>query len=194
MNVGKLLVGAIAAAAAMFLIGALFFATPLRGLGQGNLPNQQAAEVQRTLAANMPATGSYVVPDGGTQEQTVMYGQGPIALVHYNVGGFPAFDAAAMLGGFILYLLVALWMAAALWAVERQVRDFATRLRIIALFAVAFAAYAHLKMPVFYHLGWGHFVYLFVADALTLIAGGLIIARWFLPRDRSAPADAPTEV
>ncbi|MFN3945714.1 MAG: hypothetical protein ACK4K7_12380 [Allosphingosinicella sp.] len=194
MNLGKVLIGAVAAAFAMFIIGALFFATPLRGLGQGNLPNAQAAEVQRTLAANLPNTGTYIIPDGGTQEQTVMYGQGPIATVHYNTDGFAAFDAGSMAAGFVLYLLIALFIAGALWLMERQVRDFPTRAKVVSVLAVAASAYIHLKMPIFYHHGWGHYVYFFVADALTLSAGGLIIARWFLPANRTAPADAPTDV
>jgi hypothetical protein len=194
MKMGKVLLGAVAAAVAMFVIGAIFFATPLRGLGQGNLANAEAAEVQGALAANLPRTGTYLVPDGGTQEQTVMYGQGPIATIHYNTGGFAAFDAGSMLLGFILYLVVAILIAAALWAMERQVRDFTTRAKVVAVIAVAAAAYIHLKMPIFYHHGWGHYVYFFIADAVTLAAGGLIIARWFLPRHSAAPADAPTDV
>lgn len=194
MNYGKLGLGALSAAIVMFIIGGLFFATPLRGLGQGNLPNLQAAEVQRTLAANLPATGTYIVPDGGTQEQTVMYGQGPIATIHYNTDGFAAMATGSLLGGFILYLIVALVIAGGLWAIERQVTDFASRARIVIALSIAAAAYAHLKMPLFYHHGWGHYVFAFLADSLTLIAGGLIIVRWFLPRRAAAPADAPVDV
>lgn len=194
MNIGKILLGALVAAVAMFIIGAIFFATPLRGLGQGNLGNTEAAQVQSALAANLPRTGTYLIPDGGTQEQTVMYGQGPIATVHYNTEGFAAFDAGSMLAGFVLYLIVALLIATALWSIERQVRDFTSRAKVVAVLAVAASAYIHLKMPIFYHHGWGHYFYFFVADALTLAAGGLIIAKWFLPRNRAAPADAPSDV
>lgn len=194
MNLGKLIIGALVAAVAMFIIGALFFATPLAGLGQGNLPNAQAADVQRALAANLPSTGTYIVPDGTTQEQTVMYGQGPIATVHYNVNGFAAFDAGALAGGFVLYFILALVIGGGLWAIERQVVDFPSRARIVIALTAAVAAYAHLKMPIFYHHGWGHYIYMFVADTVTLAAGGLVIARFFLPRRAPAPGDAPVDV
>lgn len=195
MGIGRVILGAMIAAVVMFILGALFYATPVRGMGQGNVPDQQAAEVQRALAANLPETGTYIVPDASTDAQTVMYGQGPIATIHYNTGGFASFDSTAMLGGFILYLVIALLMAGALYAVERQVHDFASRARVVIGLVVMASAYIHLKMPIFYHHGWGHAIYAFVADAVTLGLGGLIIARFFLPHHRTqAPADAPTDV
>lgn len=191
---GKVLLGAIVAAVAMFIMGFIFFATPLASLGHGDLANAQAAEVQSTLARNLPETGTYLVPSDGTPEQTVMYGQGPIATIHYNTDGFASFDPGAMLAGFILYAVVAFFIAGALWAVERQVRDFGSRAKVVVALAFAAAAYIHLRMPIFYHHDWSHAVYFFIADAVTLAAGGLIIARWFLPRARSAPEEAPRDV
>ena len=79
---GRVIIGAAAAAIAMFIIGFLFFATPLVKLGTASLDNAQAAAVQQALAVNLPRTGTYFVPGADTPEQTVMYGQGPIATVH----------------------------------------------------------------------------------------------------------------
>jgi hypothetical protein len=195
MAMGRVIIGALVATLVMFILGALFYATPLRGMGQGNLPDQQAAEVQRSLAANLPQTGTYIVPDASTDAQTVMYGQGPIATIHYNTGGFASFDSSAMLGGLILYLVIALLMAGSLYAVERQVHDFASRARVVVGLVLMASAYIHLKMPIFYHHDWGHAIYAFIADAVTLGIGGLIIARFFLPRhSAAAPAEAPSEV
>ncbi len=191
---GRTLIGALAAAVAMFIIGAIFFATPLASLGHGGLPDTEAAEVQRALAVNLPETGTYVVPSDSTAQQTVMYGQGPIATIHYNTDGFATFDAGSMLVGFILYVVIAFFIAGALWAIERQVHDFASRAKVVVALAATAAAYIHLRMPIFYHHDWAHAIYFFIADSVTLGAGGLIIARWFLPRARSAPADAPQDV
>lgn len=190
---GRVIIGAVAAAIAMFIVGAIFLATPLIGVGWGTVDNLPAAEVRGALAANLPESGTYLVPGTQTPEQTAMYGQGPVATIHYNVGG-SALDPATMLLAFVFYLVIAFFLAGGLWAVERQVRDFGSRARVVVAFVVAISAYANFRMPVWYHHDWGNAFYFFLADAVTLIAGGLIIARWFLPRARSAPAEAPTEV
>lgn len=189
---GRVIIGAIAAAVAMFIVGAIFLATPLIGLGWGTIGNMEAAEVRGALAANVPETGTYLVPGTQTPEQTAMYGQGPVATIHYNSGG-SALDPSTMLMAFVFYLVIAFFLAAGLWAVERQVRDFGSRARVVA-FVVAVSAYANFRLPVWYHHDWASAFYFFLADAVTLAVGGLIVARWFLPHARGAPAEAPTEV
>lgn len=192
----RVVIGAAAAAIGMFILGFLFFASGLQNIATGSLGDAQAAAVQQSLAASLPRTGTYAIPNpDSSAAQTVMYGQGPIATVHYNTGGFPAMDAGALLGGLVLNFVTALLIGAALLGLDRYVHDFAARGRIVVLFAVAASAYIHLGEPVYFHHDWPHFLYLFIADAAILAAAGLIIARWFLPRDaRSAPADTPSDV
>lgn len=182
MQLGKVIVGAAAAAIAMFVVGFIFYATPLKDIHIKSLPDANAAALQQSLAANVPATGTYHVPSGDTQAQTVMYGQGPVATVHYNSGGFPTMDSAAMIGGLVLDYIAMLLIGLALAAVGERIGDFGTRARIVILFALGASAYMHLGEPIWYHHDWGHFTYLFIGDAAALIAGGLVLARWFLPR------------
>ncbi|HEY1145694.1 MAG TPA: hypothetical protein VGE84_05075 [Allosphingosinicella sp.] len=189
----RVIIGAVAAAIAMFIIGFIFFATPLYKIGTASLDNAQAAAVQQALAANLPGTGTYFVPGAETPQQTVMYGQGPIATIHYNVGGFSVADPGAIIGGLALNFVVALLIGFGLLAVARRVPDFASRARLAVCFAVATAAFVHLGEPIWYHHDWSHSIYVFVADALALAAAGLVIARWFLPR-ATAPEGAPTDV
>ena len=192
---GRVIIGSVAAAIAMFIIGFIFFATPLYKLGTSNLDNARAATVQQTLAANLPATGTYLIPGADTPEKTVMYGQGPIATVHYNIRGFPVADPAVLVGGFMFDFFIALLIGLALVTIADRVHDFASRAKLVITFSVAAAAFIHLGEPIWYHHDWGHFIYLFVADALMLSAGGLIIARWFLGgvRERGHAA-APSDV
>lgn len=190
----RIIIGAVPAAIAMLVVGFLFFATPLSKLATATLGNAEAAEVQSTLAANMPRTGTYFVPSGDTPEQTVMYGQGPIATVHYNTDGFPVSDMRAVMIGLVLNIIVALLMGWALTGIDRRVPDFPSRANVVIFFAVAASAFMHLSQPVWYHHGWGFFIYAFIADAVALSVGGLVLARWFLPPARSAPEDAPTDV
>ena len=191
---GRVIFGAIPAAIAMFLIGFIWYATPLAKLGFASLDNAQAAAVQQSMAANLPRTGTYAVPGVDTAEQTSMFSQGPIATIHYNSGGFAAMDPGALVGGLVFYFVIALLLGLALIGIDRRVPDFPSRAKLVVIFAVAASAFMHLSEPIFYHHDWPHFLYLFVGDALMLSAAGLIIARWFLPKGQSAPADAPTEV
>ena len=109
---GRVIVGAAVAAVVMFFIGFIFFGTPLAKLGTASLGDTQAAAVQQSLAANLPRTGTYTVPDPeGSAAQTVMYGQGPIATIHYNTGGFPAMDTGALVSGLVLAFVMGIaWM------------------------------------------------------------------------------------
>ncbi len=181
----RVLIGAAVAAVAMFLIGFVFFATPLGALGTGSVDDVPAAAVQQSLAANLPRTGTYYVPSPeASSEQTVMYGQGPVATIHYNSGGFPAMDPTALIGGLVLDFVVALLIGAALLGIGDRVTDFSSRAKVVVLFSVAATAFMQLSEPIYYHHDWPHFIYLFIADTLALSVAGLIIARWFLPGER----------
>jgi hypothetical protein len=183
----RVLIGSIAAAIAMFVVGFIFFATPLAKLGSGSLGNAEAAAIQQSLAANLPSTGTYAVPSTDTPEQSVMYGQGPIATIHYNSAGFAGTDPGALVGGLVLDLVAMLLVGLALLGISGRVADFGSRARLVVLFSLAAAAYMHLGEPVWLHHDWANFIYLFIGDAAAMIAGGLVIARWFLPR-ASLPA------
>ena len=192
----RVVIGAVPAALAMFVIGFIFFASGLQNIASRGLDDAHAASVQQSLAANLQGTGTYVVPaPESSSAQTVMYGKGPIATVHYNAGGFPATDPTSLLSGLVLNFIVALLIGAALIGIDQRNSDFGSRARLVGIFAVAASAYMHLGEPVYYHHDWPHFIYLFVADAAALIAAGLIIARWFLPppaREHEAAMHAET--
>jgi hypothetical protein len=189
----RILIGAAAAAVAMFVIGFIFFATPLSRLAMASIDDSQAAAVQQTLAASLPRTGTYAVPGMDTAAQTNMYSQGPIATIHYNVGGFAAMDPATLIGGLVLNFVVALMIGAALIGIDRRVPDFSSRARVAVIVALAAAAFTHLGEPVWWHHDWPHFIYLFIADGTMLAAAGIILA-WFLPASRAAAEDAPSDV
>ncbi len=189
----RVIIGAVPAALAMFVIGFLFFASGLQNIASRSLDDTQAAAVQQSLAANLPATGTYSVPSpDSSSQQTVMYGRGPVATIHYNSKGFAAMDAGALVGGLVMNFIVALLIGTALIGIDRRVPDFASRTKVVGILAVAASIYMHLGEPLYYHHDWGHFIYLFIADAAALIAAGLIIARWFLPKGDGAASDGTT--
>lgn len=194
--IGRALVGALVGAVALFILGFIFHASALRGVATGSLENAQAAAVQQSLAANLPSTGTYSVPSDTTSEQTVMYGQGPISTIHYNTSGFGIGDTSTLIIGFLHMLMVSLLMAAGLGAVSRFVADFGERTRLLVLGVLGATAFIHLREPIWFHHDWPHFIYLFIADSVSLIVAGLIILK-LLPRTHlaaAAPANAPTDV
>ena len=179
----RMMLGAILAAIAMFITGFIFFATPLNRIAFSGTNETQQAVVQQTLAANLPATGTYQIPIAEQSAATaIMYGKGPIATIHYNTARFAASSMEQLIGGFVHDIIVALIIGFALLGIASRVTDFGSRARLVGLFSVAATALVHLGEPIWYHHGWTHFIYFFIGDSAILIAGGLIIARWFLPR------------
>lgn len=184
--IGRALIGGVAAAVAIFILGFIFYATPLYKLGTGTLDNAQAAAVQQAMASNIPETGTYFVPSGDTREQSEMYSRGPIATIHYNVRGFAPADPGAMIGGFIHMLVVALLIAVGLYTLAPYVPRFAERVKLLALGVLGATIFMRLGGPIWYHHDWGHAIYLFVADTITLMVAGLVILK-LLPRTEAAP-------
>lgn len=181
------IIGGLVGGFALYLVGFIFWGTPLANLAFTGVDDTRAAAVQAALAQNLTesGTGTYAIPWPGSDQGTVLYGKGPIATIHFVMQGFPAADTTALLWGLLLALLTGILIAAALYAVADRVLALGDRVRIVVLFALAAAIYFHLGQPVFNHFGWGYFIYLFLSDFIGLSVAGIVIARWFLPK--SAP-------
>ncbi|MBC7985104.1 MAG: hypothetical protein H7X93_00305 [Sphingomonadaceae bacterium] len=180
---GRVIVGAAAGAVVMFILGFLFWGSPLGGLATGSLADAQAADVQAALAANISETGAYEVPVDGSQAQKAMYARGPIAFIQYTADGSGNPTPTDMIAGLIHMYISALLIGFALLQVSYHVREFSTRAAIVVFFATGAGVYMTLGAPIWAGHGWNYYIYSFVTDVIGLVAAGLIIARWFLPRD-----------
>jgi hypothetical protein len=195
----RMILGAALSAVAMFVIGFIFFGpTGLSNVAIKSVDDVPAAAISSVLSANLPATGTYMIPnDQNSPAQTAMYGNGPVATVHYNTAGFVAGGDPTTLGtGFVFNFIIALLIGLAMVGIDGRVSDFGSRARVAVLIALAGVGFAHLSEPIYYHHDWPYFIYVFVADGLMLTAVGLIFA-WILPRpaaSAAAPEDAPAEV
>ena len=181
--------GSFLAAIAMFVIGFVFFGPlGLNSLATRSVDDAPARAIQQALKANLPQTGTYMIPnDTRSNEQTSMYGNGPIATVHYNSSGFvAAMDPATIGKGFVFNFAIALLFGLALIGIDGRVTDFGSRARVAAIIGISGSAFIHLGEPLYYHHDWPHFLYAFVADGLMLAAAGVIVA-WFL---KPAPEQA----
>lgn len=180
----KTLIGGVCAGVALYLIGFIFWGTPLSQLAFKRLEQPQSAALQQALAETLTATGTgtYSIPATGTAAGDILFARGPVAMVHFNTSGFAVVDGGALGSGLILAIVTGLILALAMGTVGSRIHDFAGRASIAVLFALAITLYIDIGQPIFNHFGMGYWIYLFISDFIGLSAAGLIIARWFLPR------------
>jgi hypothetical protein len=166
----------------MWVVGFIFWGTPLNRLALSVAPDAANAAVQSTLARELGPTGTgvYTVPWPGTQIGSGLYAQGPVALVQFNAGGFPVVDGSSLIGGLILAVIAAVLIAFAIYRLAAPL-SFGRRLTLVGLFAIAIPAYIHLGQIVFNHAPSSYFIYSFVCDMLSFLAAGAVIA-WMLPK------------
>lgn len=187
------LAGGVAAGFILFLLGYLFWQTPLSGLAYKNLPDQQGAAVQQALNENLTptGTGTYRIPDPNTPQGAILYPKGPIATVDYSTGSFSPTPAATVLPALIIALGAGMLLSFGLGAVAAG-RSFGDLSRLVVFAALGFCTWLFLATPVTNHFGWGFWIYAFVAEAISFIAAGLVVARWFVPHGHGAAAPLPT--
>ncbi len=192
-------IGGLVAGIIIFVLGYIFWATPLGDIPYKVAGDPQNAAVQTALAQNLTqtGTGAYIIPAHRSAGGAVLYAKGPIATVYYNTSGFSPDDMSMILPGFIVALVSGLLIAFGLAAVGGGGRSFAGTARLVVLFSLGFTIWEFLGAPIFNHFGWGYWIYAFVAELVSWIVAGLVIARWFLPgaHATTAPAAkaAPTE-
>ncbi|HEX8623137.1 MAG TPA: hypothetical protein VF718_14305 [Allosphingosinicella sp.] len=189
----RTVIGGLVGGIILFVMGFIFWATPLSELAFSQAGDAEGAAIQSALAQNLTktGTGTYEIPYAGTPQGTTLYGKGPIATVHFNTDGFSKEDMGMLLPGFIAAVLTGLLIAFALAAVGGG-RSFAGAARLVVLYSLGFTTWAYLATPIFAHFGWAHWIYSFVAESVSLILAGLVIARWFLPTYGTAGAAAQT--
>ena len=188
----RILIGSIVGGLAQWVVGAIFWGTPLGKLAFRVVDDTKNAAVQQALAANLSetGTGTYYVPWPDSAQGTVLHGKGPVALIHFNTSGFPVMDGSSLVGGLILSILTILLIGLALHAIADRVQDFATRVRLVVLFATAATLYFTISQPVFnYSLPCTSFLYMVLSQLIGMVVGGLVLVRWFMPK----PAPAVTE-
>ena len=189
----RTVIGGIVGGIILFVVGFVFWATPLGEFAYKNAPDAQGAAIQLSLAQNLSetGTGAYIIPNHNNAVGAANYARGPIAIVHYNTAGFSPDDMSMLLPGFVMAVLTGLLMAFGLAAVGGGGRSYTGTATLVVCYSVAVTLWTILGQPVFNHFGWGYWVYSFIAETTGLILAGLVVARWFLPAARAsaAPAD-----
>jgi hypothetical protein len=184
----RTVIGGLVAGIIIFVIGFIFWATPLGELAYSKADEAQNAAVQASLAQNLTpsGTGTYIIPAHSSAAGAVLYAKGPIATVHFNTRGYSPDDMSAILPGFIVAVIAGLLISFGLAAVGD--RPFAELARLVVCFSLGFTVWEYLGSPIFNHYGWGHWIYAFIAESVALVVAGLVVARWFVPHHGSAAA------
>lgn len=112
----RTILGGLLGGFAMFIIGFLFWGTPLSALALSRADPQASANLQAAMAQALArsGTGVYVIPDPATAQGTILYGKGPVEMLFYNNGGFPVMDGSSLIGGLLLALATGVLIALAL--------------------------------------------------------------------------------
>ena len=191
----RTVIGGLVGGIILFVVGFIFWATPLGDLAYKTAPDQQGANVQLAMAQNLTetGTGAYIIPANRSAAGAANYARGPIAVVHFNTTGYSPDDISMILPGFIFALVSGLLMAFGLAAVGGGGRSFRSTATLVVLVSVAFTLWTILAQPILNHFGWGYWVYSFIAETTALILAGLVIARWFLPPATTTAEVPPTE-
>jgi len=188
----RTIIGGLVGGVILFVVGFIFWATPLGEIPFNHAGDAQGAAIQLALNQNLSrtGTGAYVIPNPTSAQGAVGYGQGPIATVYFNTMGYSRDDMSMILPGLVMALIAGLLMAFGLAAVGGGGRSFGGTARLVVLLSLGFTVWEFLATPIFNHFGWRYWIYAFTAESVSLILAGLVIARWFLPR-AEATAAAP---
>ena len=147
----------------------------------------QSAAIQLALNQNLTptGTGTYIIPGARRPRRA------PIALragadrdrLFQHAAAISPDDMSMLLPGFILALVAG--PADGLRPRRGRRRRAQLRQRRRGWSSSSRSAsrvWEYLATPVFNHFGWRYWIYAFIAESVSLILAGLVIARWFLPR------------
>ena len=163
-------VGALAAAIVMFALGFVFYGI-LGMMVYTPLDPAVAGAVQGALAEHLSATGTYIAP---ADEEAWM--RGPAAVVHFVAAGgakaMPVTMALGFLNFAVAAFLIGLGLKGAGGSAQRQ-------MTLVFWFALGAAVFMHIGDPIWYGFAWRAALIEFAFDTIMLVAGGLVLAKWF---------------
>jgi hypothetical protein len=180
----RLVIGSLVAAVVMFILGFIFYATPLMNMGFATATPEQQATVQAALKG-LP-TGTYSIPGGETPEAMAAYAAGPVAMVKVNSGGFAMFDPVVFVEGYLHMAVAAFFLGLVLWTIRDRVTDFGSRFSVVMWLSLAMVWFTRLGEPIWYHTDWRNALYVAATEWISFVVAGYILARWFVPAGAGA--------
>lgn len=182
---GRLLISSLVAAVAMFLIGFVFYGTPLFSNVYKTAPFETQVAVQDALKA-LPASGTYFIPTGEDEAAMAAHRAGPTAMLRVNLNGSEMMDPMVMVKGLVHMAVSAFLLGLLLLRVAPKIWNFSERMAVVLLASLAVVVFSRLGEPVWFGADWPYTLYVAVADLISLTVAGFILAKWFLPKSHPA--------
>lgn len=175
---------------AMFVLGALYWMSPLPYNALTPVGDNSAAAL--ALAQVFPTTGTYLIPGPDIKDPAVLtelYQRGPSAEVHFIKEGHAPMEAAVFIKGYLHYFVVALLLA---WMIHGLTATHPLRygaiVKLTALVGITGAVLICLTDPIWWHHPWGWPLAKAVYFVLSAVTAGLVLGRFFSSRATSTIA------
>lgn len=169
---------ALLAATAVFFWGFLYWTIMPMGASAVQGP-ENAAEVQKYLADQLPSSGMYMVPYSDAPESDTAYHQahkrGPLALIQFRERGAEPMSPGVMIQGWMHGLFSFLLMAI---AIQLVVRDGGFGARFLVGFGggVAGSVFSTFSNPIWWYQPWSFATTQFVYQLVSWFIAALVLA------------------
>ena len=181
----RIISGSAIAAVLMFILGFVFYATPLQSIAYASADPAVIDRVQAAMA-ELPKSGAYLIPDTAQEGGAAAYAKGPIGMLRVAQSGYPVFDPTVLMAGFTHYFVSALLLGLALRSIGGRLDAGQERI-VLGWTILACAVFNLLSDPVWYRLDWTYALYNFAANVVILMAGGLVVAYWIRRPSAGSP-------
>jgi hypothetical protein len=187
----KFLLAPALAALVVFVFGAVYWISPLPYQALKRVADDAAAG--EALAKIFPATGAYLVPGMylDAVHHEALSKRGPLAEVHFQKEGMPAFDPKQLLRGYLYEFVFCLLLALLLEHSAAGFHCWGARVKFCAMLGLLFALGHYASVIWWNHsIGWETMGALY--DFIALILAGLVLGKMLTPKVASAAASPAT--
>lgn len=185
----KFLLAPALAALAMFVLGAVYWMSPLPYRALTPVGDNSAAAL--ALGEVFPATGTYLIPGPEISDPALLnelYRRGPSAEVHFVREGHEPMEPAVFVMGLVHYFIVALLLAALVNRFAGPTPSYSGVVKLTALVGLVGAVLICLTDPVWWHHPWGWPMAKAIYAVLATTVAGLVLGRFFRMRPTAAAA------
>jgi len=184
----RLLLGSLLAALVMFVWGFLFWAVPWPNPAVDTMSADAEAAVAEAIRAQVPETGTYVIPNPQTTEAetfTARHQAGPVAMLFVQKDGFAPMRPGVFVGGFVHMLAVALLLGLIVRIAAPVAPTYGKRVLLVLLLGLTAALWSEVGEAIWWAHPWSYHLTVFVGDVTTWGLAGLVLARFTPASDRT---------
>jgi hypothetical protein len=177
----KLVTGSFLAAVAMFIFGAIYWTSPMSGLGIHDVADDLVA--QAILAETFPETGVYWVPGmslyaENPEQFETLHITGPVAMVNIVHSPGAPMAPATFVYGFLHNLVACLLIGLLLSKAAPALATYGARVGFVLLAGVTTAFFVEIASVIWWRMPLLNQLVSALYDVLAWLLAGLILARF----------------